>query len=122
MHLVRIALASGLILAGALSTAPALAQQPAPGRCKVEPPACRELERQLAPTESAAGLLALNVALVASADIGCLTLAQRLLDAGASLASRDRLGAMPLCHTARAGHRLLVELFSAAGAAIDARN
>jgi len=122
MRLVRIALASGLILAGALATAPALAQQPAPGRRTVEPPACRELERQLAPNEAAAGSLALNVALVASADKGCLTLAQRLLDAGASLASRDRLGAMPLAHAARAGHRPLVELFLAAGAAIDARN
>ena len=47
---------------------------------------------------------------------------RRLLDAGASLEARDRLGAMPLAHAARAGHVALVELFLANGAPIDARN
>src|SRR5689334_8966484 len=94
----------GLILACAVAAAPARAQQPPPER-RPEPPACRELERQFTPTEAAAGPLELNVALVASADKGCLTLARRLLAAGASLSARDRLGAMPLAHAARAGHR-----------------
>ena len=63
-----------------------------------------------------------NSALFAAADNGCVPLARRLLDAGASLAARDRLGAMALARAARAGQRRLVELFLAQGAAIDARN
>jgi ankyrin repeat protein len=51
--------------------------------------------------------------LFAAADSGCLPLARRLLDAGASLAARDRLGAMALARAARAGHVALVDFLVA---------
>jgi ankyrin repeat protein len=109
-HLVR----SGLLLlacalAQEVSAAPA---QPA------GPPACSELERRL----ELGGPMQLSLLLFAAADSGCLPLARRLIEAGASLEARDRLGAMALARAARAGHVALVELFLARGAAIDARN
>ena len=56
----------------------------------------------------------LSLLLFSAADSGCVPLARRLIDAGASLAARDRLGAMALARAARAGHVALVELFSPA--------
>jgi uncharacterized protein len=110
------------VLACLLAAAPVRAQQAAPEHAAIESPACRELDRQFALNDADGGGLKLNTALFSAADKGCLPLAQRLLDAGASLEARDRFGAMPLAHAARAGHRPLVELFLAKGAAIDARN
>jgi uncharacterized protein len=49
-------------------------------------------------------------------------LATELLDYGASVEARDRLGARPLGHAARFGHLEMVELLLARGAPIDARN
>ena len=97
-------------------TAPASAQSSAPS------PACREHARQFDQIAGEADAIARNAALFSAADAGCMALAERLLDAGASLAARDRLGAMALAHAARGGHTALVERFLARGAAIDARN
>ena len=58
--------------------------------------------------------LEINAALFSAADKGCTALARRLLDDGASLQARDRLGAMPLSRAAKAGHVEIVELFLAA--------
>src|SRR5690242_15148231 len=88
----------------------------------VPSPACREIIRRFDLIAADAGSLERNNALFSAADKGCLPFARRLLDAGASLAARDRFGAMPLAHAARAGHKALVDLFLAEGAAIDARN
>jgi ankyrin repeat protein len=85
-------------------------------------PSCRDLERRFDLIKADATSLQLNLTLFAVADAGCLPLARRLLEAGASLEARDRLGAMPLTRAARAGHAPLAELFLARGAPIDARN
>ncbi|MBS0253288.1 MAG: ankyrin repeat domain-containing protein [Proteobacteria bacterium] len=83
---------------------------------------CQEQDQHYEQVRASAGPLELNAALSAAADKGCLTLAQRLLDDGASLGSRDRQGAMPLSHAAMAGHTDILDLFIAHGAAINARN
>lgn len=83
---------------------------------------CQEQDQHYEQIRAAAGPLELNAALSAAADKGCLKLAQRLLDDGASLGSRDREGAMPLSHAAKAGHTDILDLFIARGAAINARN
>jgi len=101
---------------------PALAQQPAEQAVPFQSPACRERTRQFDLIAAQAGSLEVNTALFSAADAGCEPLARRLLGAGASLAARDRFGAMPLAHAARAGHLPLVALFLDHGAAIDARN
>ena len=85
-------------------------------------PTCRELERRLDLIKPEAKSTELNLVLFAAADSGCLPLARRLLDAGASLAARDRLGAMTLARAARAGHVALVDFLVARGAPLDARN
>ncbi len=87
-----------------------------------EPATCRELERNFDQIKRDMISIQLNATLFAVADAGCDAFAQRLLTAGASLAARDRLGAMPLAHAAQAGQRAVVELFLAQGAAIDARD
>jgi ankyrin repeat protein len=49
-------------------------------------------------------------------------LATELLNEGASVDARDRLGARPLGHAAKFGHLEMVDLLLAHGAPIDARN
>jgi ankyrin repeat protein len=49
-------------------------------------------------------------------------LATELLDHGASIDARDRLGARPLSHAARFGHVQMVDLLLVRGAPINARN
>jgi len=105
-----------------LAVSPALAQQPAVQTPAFVSPACRERTREFDLIAATADALQLNMALYGAADAGCEPLARRLIGAGASLAARDRFGAMPLAHAARAGHLALVDLFLAEGAAIDARN
>jgi len=83
---------------------------------------CQQQEQRYMQIKQAAGPLEVNAALAAAADKGCIDLARRLLDDGASLASRDRLGAMPLARAAKAGHADIVELFLERGADINARD
>ena len=111
-------LRSAFALALCLSAGTALAQPARPAG----PLACRELEQRLALLAADAVSAQRNGLLFAAADSGCAALARRLIAAGASLAARDRLGAMALARAARAGHVPLVEVFLAQGAAIDARN
>jgi len=110
-----------VVLAGSIFVAslPAQAVLAAPAGVA---PTCRELERRLDLVRPEANSTGLNLVLFAAADAGCVPLTRRLLDAGASLVARDRLGAMALARAARAGHVALVELFLAQGAPIDARN
>ena len=83
---------------------------------------CGDIERNYELIKADAVSVQINTALFNAADRGCESLAKKLLDAGASLLARDRLGAMPLAHAARDGHVRLVEFFLAQGAPIDARN
>jgi len=110
-----------VVLAGSIFVAslPAQAVLAAPAGVA---PTCRELERRLDLVRPEANSTGLNLVLFAAADAGCVPLTRRLLDGGASLVARDRLGAMALARAARAGHVALVELFLAQGAPIDARN
>jgi ankyrin repeat protein len=55
----------------------------------------------------------LNSALFPTAEMGCQELARTLLATGASLDARDRLGATPLAHAARAGQRAMTEFLLA---------
>lgn len=105
-----------LLAAGMAGFAAASFAQP------LEAGVCRELEakydttrRQLTPVE-------INQMLFRASDLGCERVARRLLDDGASLLARDRLGAAPLSHAAREGRTNLVALYLDKGAAIDARN
>jgi uncharacterized protein len=109
---------SGLLVAVRLLAAMAAF---APAKA-ADAPICRELERKFDLLKSDIASTQLSLLLFAAADSGCVPLSRRLLDSGASLEARDRLGAMPLARAARAGHVALIELFLKQGAAIDARN
>ena len=113
----RVVRAASLVAACMLAHAAAAAPAGMAG-----PPTCRDLERRLELTKPEAHSTELNLVLFSAADSGCLPLARRLLDAGAAVTARDRLGAMALARAARAGHAALVELLLAQGAPIDARN
>ena len=83
---------------------------------------CRTLEQNYEQIKRSATSLELNATLFSAADKGCEALARRLVDDGASLEARDRLGAKPLARAAVAGERALVALFLDKGAPIDAQN
>src|ERR1700719_2270475 len=86
-----------------------------------EPAACLDLERAFSPKAELSSLQ-VNARLFRAASLGCVRFARTLIEAGASVEARDRLGAMPLAHAARAGHLELVRLFIAQGAPVDARD
>src|SRR5689334_12525826 len=92
-----------LLLAALMSGGSAVAQTR-------ENPACREVERRYQLTKAEITAVQLNSILFQAADKGCEPLARTLLDAGASVEARDRLGAMPLAYAARAGQLALVDL------------
>jgi ankyrin repeat protein len=83
---------------------------------------CRELARQFQGTRAQITAIEVSLTLFAAADANCVALATELLDFGASVDARDRLGARPLSHAARFGHLEMVDLLLARGAPIDARN
>lgn len=83
---------------------------------------CRSLEQRYEQIEKAATSIEVNATLFSAADKGCDAIARRLLDKGASLDARDRLGLRPLGHAAAAGQAELVALFLDRGAPIDAQN
>ena len=82
---------------------------------------CRLLEQRYEQIEKGASSIEINATLFSAADKGCKELAQHLLDAGASLEARDRLGIQPLGRAATAGQGEMVALFLARGAPINAR-
>ena len=83
---------------------------------------CREIEAKYDTTRRQLTSLEVNQTLFLATDTGCEGLARRLLDEGASLQAKDRLGAMPLSHAAREGRSSLVALYLDKGSAINARN
>jgi uncharacterized protein len=83
---------------------------------------CQGLARQFETTKSQITALEVSLAMFSAADANCLMLAKQLLDFGASIDARDRLGAKPLSHAARFGHLEMVDLLLSRGAPIDAQN
>jgi ankyrin repeat protein len=83
---------------------------------------CRSLEERYEQIDKGATSIETNAMLFSAADKGCEALARRLLDAGASLDARDRLGTRPLGHAAVAGETELVTLFLDRGAPINAQS
>ena len=83
---------------------------------------CRELARQFQSTKPQISAIEVSLTLFSAADANCVVLATELLDFGASVDARDRLGAKPLSHAARFGHLEMVDLLLGRSAPIDARN
>ena len=107
----RIGLAA-LFIVGAAQVAPAAA----------DPARCRELNRKYETGQAQLAAVEVSLTLFAAANANCVNLATRLLDQGASVDARDRLGARPLSHAARSGRLELVNLLLERGAPVDARN
>jgi ankyrin repeat protein len=83
---------------------------------------CQALSRRHEEAKPQITAIEVSLALFAAVDANCIDLATKLLDQGASVDARDRLGARPLSHAARSGHLQMVDLLLARGAPIDARN
>ncbi|MGA7998142.1 MAG: ankyrin repeat domain-containing protein [Bradyrhizobium sp.] len=83
---------------------------------------CQGLARRYEIAKPQITAMEVSLTLFAAVDANCLDLAAQLLDQGASLDARDRLGARPLSHAAKSGHLQMVDLLLARGAPIDARN
>lgn len=82
---------------------------------------CDDLARQFETRRATLEPPQISAALFAAADNGCDALASRLLDGGASVAARDRMGGTALTHAARGGHEAVVRLLLARGAEINLR-
>jgi uncharacterized protein len=83
---------------------------------------CQELGRRFQIAKPQITAIEVSSALFSAADGNCIAFATELLNFGASVDARDRLGARPLSHAARFGHLEMVELLIARGAPINARN
>jgi len=88
----------------------------------VESERCQELGRKFRTERALISAIEVSSTLFSAADANCVGLATELLDYGASVDARDRLGARPLSHAAKSGHLEMVDLLLAHGAPIDARN
>lgn len=86
------------------------------------PARCRDLVRRYETSKPQITAVEVSLTLFAAADRNCVDLATRLLNDGASAEARDRFGARPLSHAARAGHLAMVDLLLQRGAPIDGRN
>jgi len=82
---------------------------------------CRSLEQRYEQIERDASSIEINNTLFSAAEKGCKGLVQHLLDSGASLEARDRLGIEPLGRAAAAGQGEIVALFLDRGAPVNAR-
>ena len=83
---------------------------------------CQGLSRRYEIAKPQMTAIEVSLTLFSAVDGNCTDLATKLLDQGASVDARDRLGARPLSHAARSGHLQMVDLLLARGAPIDARN
>jgi uncharacterized protein len=90
--------------------------------CAADSERCQALSRRYEEAKSQITAIEVSLTLFAAVDANCIDLATKLLDQGASVDARDRLGARPLSHAARSGHLQMVDLLLARGAPIDARN
>jgi uncharacterized protein len=87
-----------------------------------DPDRCQALSRRFEIAKPQITAMEVSLTLFSAVDGNCIDLATKLLDEGASLDARDRLGARPLSHAAKSGHLGMVDLLLARGAPIDARN
>jgi ankyrin repeat protein len=87
-----------------------------------DPDRCQGLFRRYEIAKPQISAIETSLTLFSAVDGNCVELTTKLLDRGASLEARDRLGAKPLSHAARSGHLEMVDLLLARGAPIDARN
>jgi ankyrin repeat protein len=94
----------------------------APDARAADPDRCQGLSRRLEIAKPQVSAMEVSLTLFSAVDGNCIDLATKLLDEGASLDARDRLGARPLSHAAKSGHLQMVDLLLARGAPIDARN
>ena len=83
---------------------------------------CRELNRKFEISKPQITAIEVSLTLFSAADGNCVDLATQLLDQGASVDARDRIGARPLSHAARSGHLEMLNLLLARGAPADARD
>jgi uncharacterized protein len=87
-----------------------------------DPARCRDVARNYATNKPQLTATEISSTLFAAADRNCINLAMTLLDQGASVDARDRLGARPLSRAARSGHLEMVDLLLQRGAPINARD
>lgn len=92
------------------------------GARAADPAPCQEIARSFQTAKSQITAIEVSQTLFSAADRNCIALATELLNDGASVDARDRLGARPLSHAARFGHLEMVDLLLAHAAPIDARN
>jgi uncharacterized protein len=83
---------------------------------------CQGLSRRFEIAKPQITAMEVSLTLFSAVDGNCIALATKLLDQGASVDARDRLGARPLSHAAKSGHLQMVDLLLSRGAPIDARN
>jgi uncharacterized protein len=83
---------------------------------------CQGLSRRFEIAKPQITAMEVSLTLFSAVDGNCTDLVTKLLDQGASVDARDRLGARPLSHAARSGHLQMIDLLLARGAPIDARN
>jgi uncharacterized protein len=96
--------------------------QLATGTQAAEPGRCRDLSSKFEINKPQITAMEVSLTLFSAADRNCVELATRLLDQGASVDARDRLGARPLGRAAMAGHLEMVDLLLARGAPLNARD
>jgi uncharacterized protein len=87
-----------------------------------DPARCRDVVRNYELNKLQLTAIEISSTLFAAADRNCINLATTLLDGGASVDARDRLGARPLSRAARSGHLAMVDLLLQRGAPINARD
>jgi ankyrin repeat protein len=83
---------------------------------------CRDIRVRFETIKPQISAIEVSLTLFSAVDKNCLDLVAELLDHGASVDARDRLGARPLSHAARFGHLEMIDLLLAHGAPVDARN
>jgi uncharacterized protein len=83
---------------------------------------CQDLAIRFRAEKAQLSAIEVSLALFSAADKNCVGLATEILDGGASVDARDRVGARPLSHAARNGDLEMVDLLLARGAPINARN
>jgi len=87
-----------------------------------DPARCRDSARRYETNKSQMSAIEISSTLFTAADRNCVDLATVLLDRGASVDARDRLGARPLSRAARSGHLEMVDLLLQRGAPVNARD
>ncbi len=111
-----------IVLAATLALAAMLVFGATHAAFAADPARCRDLARRYETGKSQMTAIEVSSTLFAAADRNCIDLATTLLDQGASVEARDRLGARPLSRAARSGHLEMVDLLLQRGAPIDARD